>query len=251
MYSSDMYTRIIGVVGNHLEIVLDFAREVRNRLWGNIERIFDVANRAPADLVATFEIIEMHQDYVDRRVARAVKTEGKPSVTASDLGLDSVREEAMERLKRNLDQRVEANFLLMEQLQQAESQLAGSDRDADPKLKLSRQIKSTLGAATSLLSMMTEFKNEVGVCIPPRYNAILVFVEAFEQQLQPQIVSLVSDTTKLEVSELMQLIDWLEYCIGQMTLFEAGDRPMCKEFLRISDDLINDYLYRYCTVLYW
>jgi hypothetical protein len=246
IYSGEMYARIIGVVGNHLEIVLDLGREVRNRLWGNIERIFDIANKSPSELVMTFEIIEMHQEYIDRRVARVASTigEGKILPTASDLGLESIREEAITRLKRNLDQKVEANFILMEQQQEMAIEMERENNGGSTTSALSSQMKSTLGAATSLLSMMTEFKNEVGLCIPPHYNAIDVFIEAFEQQLRPQIVAMVADTNKMEVLDLMQMIDWLEYCVGQMMVFNAGDRPMCAEFLRISEDLINEYLYR-------
>jgi hypothetical protein len=60
-YSKDMRGRILQSVGSHLEIVLELSREIKQRLWSNIERLSDVAARAPADLVTTFEVIEMHQ----------------------------------------------------------------------------------------------------------------------------------------------------------------------------------------------
>lgn len=41
--------------------VLDLSREIKKRLWSNIERLSDVAALSPADLVTTFEVIEMHQ----------------------------------------------------------------------------------------------------------------------------------------------------------------------------------------------
>jgi hypothetical protein len=60
-YSGDMRGRVLQGVGSHLQSVLELSREVKRRLWANIERLSDVAALAPADLVTTFEVIEMHQ----------------------------------------------------------------------------------------------------------------------------------------------------------------------------------------------
>ena len=60
-YSTDMRKRILQSVGSHLEIVLDLSKEIKRCLWSNIERLSDVAARSPAELVTTFEVIEMHQ----------------------------------------------------------------------------------------------------------------------------------------------------------------------------------------------
>jgi hypothetical protein len=60
-YSTDMRGRIMQSVGSHLEIVLELSKEIKQRLWSNIERLSDVAARSPSDLVTIFEVIEMHQ----------------------------------------------------------------------------------------------------------------------------------------------------------------------------------------------
>jgi hypothetical protein len=262
-YSEDVYITIIGVVGSHLETVLDLSREVRNRLWGNIERLFDLANRSPADLVETFEIIEMHQSYVDRRVERikaqrraqgASKSEIDAEIDVRELGggLDegvlgaTVRNESIERLKRNLNEKVEARFFIVAQAQQGEEEQdedEEEDEDTPKKSKVSKVTK-TLSTANSMIESMTEFKNEVSICIPPSFDSMSLFLDAFEAQLSPRIFELVENTALLEVSDMMQLIDWLEYYVAQLSIFNASDRPCCKQFLTVAEELILEYLQR-------
>ena len=62
--------RVREAVDEHLNIVPDLLRDVHTRLFDNIANIWDLAANAPADLVTTFEVIEMYQEYVDRRALR-------------------------------------------------------------------------------------------------------------------------------------------------------------------------------------
>lgn len=58
---------IPALVRNHLKIVPELSKEILQRLFGNIERMNDLAIDSPENLVATFEIIEMYQEYVNRK----------------------------------------------------------------------------------------------------------------------------------------------------------------------------------------
>ena len=62
--------RVREAVDEHLNIVPDLLRGVHTRLFDNIANVWDLAADAPADLVTTFEVIEMYQEYVDRRALR-------------------------------------------------------------------------------------------------------------------------------------------------------------------------------------
>lgn len=253
-YSEDMYITIIGVVGTHLETVLDLSREVRNRLWDNMERLFDLANTSRADLVETFEIIEMHQAYVNRRMERARQqriARGESDVDDIDVrelggGLDegvlgmTVRDEALERLKRNLSEKVEARFYMIVQAEQG----GENSVDDDDEVEKESKVTVTLRSANEMIEIMTEFKNLVLICIPPSFDSMSLFLDAFEAQLSPRIFELVENPADLEVADMMQLIAWLEYYVDQVKVFGTTERACCQEFLRIAQDLIHDYLHR-------
>ena len=70
--SSDENTqRMVEAVEHHLAVVPQLARKIREALWGTInsyDQMLDVAARSPQSLVCTFEVIEMHQEYMDRRL---------------------------------------------------------------------------------------------------------------------------------------------------------------------------------------
>ena len=51
----------------HLSVIAELSKDVYSRLWANIDRFWEIAPERPADLVTTFEVIEMHQELQDRR----------------------------------------------------------------------------------------------------------------------------------------------------------------------------------------
>jgi hypothetical protein len=289
-YDEDVYIRIIGVVGNYLEIVLDLSREVRGRLYGNIERMFDLAYHSPETLVETFEIVEMHQEYIDRRVERVkmIRKAAGEEVNEDTVihpwelggGLDeetgvmgvTVRDDIMERMLRNIDEKIEGTFLLIQQelqskqeendqeelekLQEEEAAggggggegghgLTSTQKDLQMKKKVaSRQIQNLLHISTRLIEMITEFKNEITNCIPPSYDFLSLLLNSFEAQIKPQIYEIIEFVSILEVKDIMLLIDWLDYYVAQLEVFERGHRPCAQEFLKLSEDLIHEYLFR-------
>lgn len=311
-YSQDMRTSILQKVGSHLEIVLELSKEIKSRLLRNIDCLSDVASSNPAQLVSTFEVIEMHQEYVDRRMERARLRrqaadqkrmeagedftpwdESKEPIDPSELGggLENssdemmgvdMKDETRDRLVTNLIRKVKTNFADIAAEQRAVEEAQGDDEedsvtDVDTsagkleveqaslnkrKKMLSKQVTSTLNTATRMIGSMVEFKNGVCVCIPPSYHAMSLYMDAFENQLRPQIEELVQDYALLEVSEIMQLIDWLEYYVHQTGVFEEQEhdehtsssndssnhkppmRACCRAFLSIAEELMHEYLHR-------
>ena len=71
-----------------------------------------------------------------------------------------------------------------------------------------------------------------------------MLLDSFELQIKPQIYLMIENVQELEVKDIMLLIDWLEYYVGQLSVFEKGDRHCATEFLKIADDLIHEYLFR-------
>jgi hypothetical protein len=60
MSGQDVSERVKSVVEDHLKSIPDLMNKIQKRLNGNIERMMDLGPEQPADLVATFEIIEMY-----------------------------------------------------------------------------------------------------------------------------------------------------------------------------------------------
>jgi hypothetical protein len=103
---------------------------------------------------------------------------------------------------------------------------------------------ATLEAATQIVSMITFFKHEVLPCIPPHYDVMNDYISIFEENLLPKIESFSNDMNSLEVADIIQLIDWLEYYNYQVTTFDVGIRPCCETFISIGSDLMDEYLTR-------
>jgi len=259
-YSDDMYVTIIGVVGTHLEIVLELSREIRSRIWGNIDRIFEVAEQSPADLVGTFEIIEMHQEYVDRRMervraARRLRGENVDEDThihPSELGggLDeetgvmgvTVKQDSLDRLQNTLNEKVETSFVIVSHELRSEEERDEDEDDSRPKQS---EVVKTLHTANGVIEKITEIKHFVSVCVPDSYDVMSMLLDAFELHIRPKVLDHVENTSKLEVSDLMELIHWLEHYDFQCSaVFMKCDRVCCQEFLRIAEELVHEYLYR-------
>ena len=185
----------------------------------------------------------------------------------------NLKEETRERLVRNLNEKVEASFVgiaaelraMDEEEDEDETStihvedVNGEDNVAKKK-RMGKKVTLTLNTATRMIGTMVEFKNVVCVCVPPSYHAMSLYMDAFEQQLQPQIEELIEDVTLLEVSEIMQLIDWLEYYVHQAGVFDELHhdqlpdqkeeqhvekvRDCCQRFLVIAEELMHEYLHR-------
>ena len=110
--------RVREAVDDHLNIVPDLLRDVHKRLFDNIENMWDLSADAPADLVSTFEVVEMYQEYVDRRAASDVpsssttttSTRKKQPTAIGAAGLKDIKMEAKKRLKQCLEGKIKDTF---------------------------------------------------------------------------------------------------------------------------------------------
>ena len=93
--------------------------------------------------------------------------------------------------------------------------------------------------------MLTVFKNEVAPCIPPEYGTLAIFVSTLENKIGPAVAHLIErNLSRLEVSDLLRLVDWLVYFNAQMTVFDCGDRAVCERFSLLATELMHEYLAR-------
>ena len=54
------------IISTHLRSLPALTKKIRDHLWSNIANIWELVGRSPQDIVMTFEIVEMHQGYLDR-----------------------------------------------------------------------------------------------------------------------------------------------------------------------------------------
>lgn len=229
-YSVDTYKKVRGGVEDHLQIVSELLKNIRQRLLNNVERFIELGSESPADLVMTFEIIEMHQEYSDRRAKQAKRKSGKDMFDTDDDVYESLVDDIDDRIKRIISEKVEGKFIL-----------AKEDAENSGESK----VDALLSAATQIISMMTEFKNEVLPCIPPERDSLEVFLDVFEYFLVPEMTALATDDIlSLQVSDFLQLIDWIEYYKAQMEGYNCSHRNSIKEFNQISENLKVQYLVR-------
>jgi len=257
---------VLHTLNEQLRVVPELSKQVISVLWSNIARLFEVAIQAPANLVETFEVIEMYDEYMDRR-EKQVGAPGAGAGTGTGTGTGTrapnkdfsvrLKGDAKWRLEKYMFEKVESSFALF-------TEINGDDDDSDDSsgdgrddaartrageerahAKRAAQVKDTLGAANQLLQTLTIFKNEVSPCIPPAYGALELFVETLEKKIEPAIETLVGPNIALfDVSELLVLVDWLEYFVAQFRVFGCVDRKICEKFNTLSTDLMHEYLHR-------
>lgn len=236
--------RIRQVVENHLSIVPQLLRDIRARLWDNLERIWSLCAESPADIVVTFEILEMYQEYITRRADQArqrAERLGSDPESAYKQAYEHITGEARDRLKRKFDEKVESTFVLMQNSAVEGGVTGGEQKDS--------QVTITLNAATQMLTLMSSFRHEIVPCVPESYAPMTLFLDALDNYLVPEILQLVDTSTSegissLDVGDVIQLIDWLEYYVGQMDIIDQSDRESVEKFTTIAEELLNEYLDR-------
>lgn len=233
--SDEGQRRMLDAVEEHLSVVPDLSRKIRAQLWnaiGSYDQMVDTASRSPQVLVATFEIIEMHQDYMDRRVEQAQRSgelEGMdPDFVATSLGYEAISDECQSRLHGLFEQHVEVTF-----------QMVANDAQT---MKAQSKTATITTAATELVKSIAYFKHEVDPCFPPKYNAVETFLDVFEEQLIPEAQSIMRGIGDLTTKETLRLIDWFHFYRLQVLELETGLRPSTEKFEKISEDLMDEYI---------
>ena len=191
--NNDYYhNRTLEEMRHHLSIVAELSKDIINRLWGNIERIWDIAAERPTDLVLTFEVIEMHYRLQERRnearKKRALMEGYNPELDMMLSGVgplhadDNIREQALERISRNINEKIEGSFL-----HQMDIPLSSG---AQGETAISTRVTATVEAANVVIASMINFKNSILPCIPrkyvsffaffPTFNAILIYISHYK-----------------------------------------------------------------------
>lgn len=227
------------IVENQLQPVAILVNEVKSRVIGNIEAFLELGLDDPAQLVMTFEIIEMHQEYIDRRVHSNEKEKYKDIFFLNN----DISIEVQDKMKLIFESKVEHMIEAC-------------------KLTVSYEktpVTAILNAISQLLNLLVDFRNEILPCIPPYYNTLDTFLETFEFRIIPELKTLgIQDRNKLVVSDILEIIGFFDYYNYNITSLlsdipiSSQDRYSLKEFKIISDDLLNEYLFRIkCQVMDW
>lgn len=219
-YSEDTFMNIKQAVENHLRIVPELVDEVRQRVFTNISRLNDLASNSPADLVMSFEIVEMQQEYNERRNRVILANKGPPGDMHEDISAI-----VQDKIRQLLADRVEGEF----------EGMANFNED-----KLSK-VTALIMSANQVLQKMSIFREEVLPCMPPSYEPMLMFIEAFENQFLPRVEEMMKNVESLKVGEILDFINWIEYHKACMEEFQYLDRDCIPTLANISNELMTEY----------
>lgn len=211
--SAGHFAKIREEVEKHLNLVPILVTEVRQRVFGNINRMWDLADSAPEDLVTSFEIIEMQHEYNQRRSAAG----------ASEFnGLD-ISKEAREKVKDLLECKVEGELSL------------------DQGEKVAPLTALCMGV-NQVVTKMLIFHEDIAPCMPPHYEPMTVFVDVLECLLIPRVNNLLENTELLKVAEILDFISWVDYYkeVMENQLHFVG-RASIKIFENYKADLFVEY----------
>ena len=159
-------------------------------------------------------------------------------------GLKDIKNEAKKRLKQCLEEKIKETFKPPESMTKKHKQHRTAatssnnkkgkqqqrrdsddeeddddddDDDDDEEEEKESEVSKMLTSASHVVRAILLFKNEVSQCIPPDYDAMKVFVMAFERPLQDAVDHVADGMHELEVVEMLQLVDWLAYFQYQVT----------------------------------
>lgn len=245
----DPYDRVRLSVKNHLKIVPELSKLIKSRLFGNIERMMDLSAETPENLVATFEVIEMYQEYINRKEAyhRSLPVSNTASavlVTGIENLSKNIIKEAELKLQERFVEKVEFGF---------SSFYSEAEEGASSSKQVENALHQKLGSATAVLNTIAMFKFETLPCIPPHYKALERYIAAFDTELLPMIHELTNDVNKLAVGDIFRLLQWFDfYTAAVLSLIDDENHPTIIAFKGISENLLHEYLSRIQTqVMDW
>lgn len=111
---------------------------------------------------------------------------GGLEASSSDMMGVDVKKETAEMLAAHLRERVRESYdsIVTDLKKDGEEQEEGEE---NAEQTVGQRVTLTLNTATRMLGGMVEFQHVVSVCVPPSYRAMGLYLDAFEQQLQPQV----------------------------------------------------------------
>lgn len=222
--------KIRAAVETHLQTVPELVQDVRQRVFGNIERMWDLAANSPQDLVASFEIVEMQHEYNERR-NKALLAAAASAGTAHQLSPSDMHEDIVGAVEaaitRMMSERVEGEF-------EALNAYTDQGDSLGP-------VTALIMSANQVLQKMIIFREEVVPCVPPAYQPMLTFVNSFELVLLPRVETVMRGLEELKVGELLDLINWIEYHKACMEEFGFAERPSIDSFASTKTELMIEY----------
>lgn len=208
-YSAETNIRVKKIVEAQLRSIPMLMRDIRARLFRNMELMwfvgYDGTTFTAADLVATFEIMRMHQEYLNRTALQRKKIQEEYGFKED---VFNIGPESLKKMRMIIEEKIEGIFENPQFRKQAEK-----------GQKLS-EIGIVLDAANQILQTLTDFKQVVLQCIPPEYGFMKMYVSIMEDQLLFRITSLTSNTDQLDVGEILRFVDWVDFYSMQMDIYE-------------------------------
>lgn len=209
-------------VTKQLKVVPELMRNVNSLVLEIIENMVELAETNPPLVVQAFEIIEMQQEYNDRR-----------NTANERLVRNTLSEEEM---KLNVQKKQNLVFqrtgIKLESYENVHADVEGKLRDIFDGIVIKEfaalEVKenSTGSKATDLrlvgtqlLSGIKGFQNTVLPCIPPSFDAMFIHMEALELELMKRLRELLTSLNEMKVSEILDIISWFEYLISSLEDF--------------------------------
>ncbi|RYG66332.1 hypothetical protein EON64_10005 [archaeon] len=196
-------------------------------MYSSIDRMFDLAPSTPEDLVVAFEVVEMQAEYNERRNRAAqnnnstrTPSSSSPSNSNSNSNrastslYEDISSRVQERVRGILEQAVEGEYEAMAGYVQA-----GNTTSAT----------AFIMAANQALFKLKFFQQAVLPCLPPHYDALSAFIGEFEKIFSPKLESIVSNGGGLKVSEILDLITWIEYHKVSMEDLDFPNRTIIQQ----------------------
>eukprot|EP00981_Chlorochromonas_danica_P002368 scaffold455_cov155-Ochromonas_danica.AAC.6 len=184
-------------IERYLQPVPRLVNQVMAQVMGSVERMFDLAATHPEDLVTAVEIIEMQQDYNERRNKRILaqqKAKGAQAGPPAKL-YEDISASVQQRVRKLLDHVMEGEFEAMPgYLQQSQS-----------------QATAFITAANQALFRVKFFQTDVVPCLPPHFDPLFMALEAFDFFFLPHLSDLLDkELGRLKVAEILDVISWLD-----------------------------------------
>jgi hypothetical protein len=194
-YSEESYSKVKDLLEKHLKLIPDLMKRIRSQIYGYVDRFMEVGVDSPQDLVMAFEIVEMHQEYLERRRDQnrerataliKIKMQAAGGREVKFIDPEVAANENYEDLSKEIQERVES-VLIAKINSRFEIIKLQCEEDEKKSNKETSKVKSILHGATQLMADVTEFRNDINPCFPPEWNAMDMVVRAVETHLVPEV----------------------------------------------------------------
>lgn len=249
-YSEETSRIVYDAIDRHLKIVPALTKELRDILFSNVDRMFELAEQSPDLLVMTFEIIEMQQEYNDRRNNQLIKKkellkqqqqqqqaneqQRNPSdvrgggmaknrtVKFNTVADDVIPSTTINNLATSTNTSNNTKVELYENITGVvEGRIRKlideiNEQELSNYLSYLNEMNNSHATVirwigTQILTKMKYFQTTVLPCIPGHYDVMFIFLQSFDIYILPKLQEIMKTLTTLKVSEILDLISWYEF----------------------------------------